>query len=393
MLAGFSTTFAYHEESILAAFVGRLPASIGRKLHTELERRGVSLIEHRLVETRPGWEIVRTLAVKSGASAVLVDRLWDWAMKDFTSSVAKRISRGDVDLLYAYEYTALEAFEVAKASNIPRVLDFPSLNSRQFEVLQKQQKRDFPELVAPDEAYFEGRFEQRQERRDREASMADMIVTNSTVSRDSHIANGADPDKTFFVNYGAPTPLSEVVPHRADRPLRVLWAGSFNLRKAAHHFVSAWRSLPAGAATADVYGAIKLPDRLLKPSLRGVTFHGSVVRSELFSAYEKADVLVFPTLSDGFGMVVTEAFSRGLPVITTASAGASDLVLNGRNGLIIEADNPDAIVAALEWCLANRVQLSLMRQDALETARRWQWADYRNKLFELVSGYIQDKAV
>ena len=44
---------------------------------------------------------------------------------------------------------------------------------------------------------------------------------------------------------------------------------------------------------------------------------GSVPQPELFGAFEEADVLVFPTLADGFGMVVTEAFSRGLPVIAT----------------------------------------------------------------------------
>src|SRR5205807_1893133 len=103
---------------------------------------------------------------------------------------------------------------------------------------------------------------------------------------------------------------------------------------------------------------------------------GSVPQVELFAAFERSDVLVFPTLADGFGMVVTEAFSRGLPVITTDQAGASDLVEHGRNGLIIPAGDSAALVEALQWCLDNRKPLYQMRSYALETARRWQWPDY-----------------
>ena len=44
-------------------------------------------------------------------------------------------------------------------------------------------------------------------------------------------------------------------------------------------------------------------------------------RSTLISAYEAADILMSPTLSDGFGLAVTEAMAQGLPVITTDQAG------------------------------------------------------------------------
>ncbi len=119
-------------------------------------------------------------------------------------------------------------------------------------------------------------------------------------------------------------------------------------------------------------------------------FHGSVVRSVLFEAYEAADILVFPTLSDGFGMVVTEAFAHGLPVITTNRAGASDLVRHGVNGLIIPAGDAVALANALKWCIENRQQLTGMRQAALDTARNWQWSDYRAALTRVVCDGASD---
>ena len=112
---------------------------------------------------------------------------------------------------------------------------------------------------------------------------------------------------------------------------------------------------------------------------------GSVPKEDLFAAFERADVLVFPTLADGFGMVVTEAFSRGLPVITTDKAGASDLVVHKWNGFIIPAADSNAITETLQWCLDNREALYEMRFAALQTARQWQWPDYRRKLISKIT--------
>jgi len=161
------------------------------------------------------------------------------------------------------------------------------------------------------------------------------------------------------------------------RPLAVLWAGTFSLRKGAHHLLEAWRLLRAGGkARLHVYGQPQLPPRQGAAALDDVIFHGSVAHPVLFAAYRSADVLVFPTLSDGFGMVVTEAMAHGLPVITTDKAGAADLV-SPDNGLIVPAADPRALADALQWCLDNREGLRAMRFHALDTARRRQWPDYR----------------
>lgn len=56
--------------------------------------------------------------------------------------------------------------------------------------------------------------------------------------------------------------------------------------------------------------------------------------------YAAADVFVFPTQYDAFGMVITEAMACGRPVITTAAAGASDLIRHGRTGFVV-ADRSD----------------------------------------------------
>src|SRR5262249_17927778 len=144
-------------------------------------------------------------------------------------------------------------------------------------------------------------------------------------------------DKVCVVPYGAPPPDPGAVDggSRGEGPLRFLWAGTFSLRKGAHYLIDAWKRAGVGpkAARRDHYGAVTLPAAVLAQAPADFQFHGSIPRDELYAAYRGADVFVFPTLCDGFGMVVTESFSRGLPVLTTRNAGAADLVRPGVNGL------------------------------------------------------------
>jgi glycosyltransferase involved in cell wall biosynthesis len=69
-------------------------------------------------------------------------------------------------------------------------------------------------------------------------------------------------------------------------------------------------------------------------------------------AYAAADVFLFPTPYDAFGMVITEAMASGLPVITTRDAGASELITHETDGLLL--DRNDDVPAMAAWVTALR---------------------------------------
>jgi glycosyltransferase involved in cell wall biosynthesis len=289
--------------------------------------------------------------------------------------------------VYSYEYTAFASFERARKEGIATILDVPSLNSRAFEKLQQAEKDRFPELRTCFDQYFIRKFEKRQARRDAETRLADVLVANSNLTKQSHIAGGVDAAKIVVVPPGAPATISRItMKFDAGRPLCAVWAGNFSIGKGAHYFLDAWRRLrPVHSARASVFGMVSLPERALRPVPEGVEFCGSVSQSELFTVLEAADVLIFPTLSDGFGMVVTEAFARGVPVIATDQAGAAQLIRNRENGFIVPAGDAIALSDAVEWCLDNRATLYEMRFAALKTARQWQWKDYRQALTDAIA--------
>ncbi len=388
-LQAFVTTLAHRPDGMLAQVLSRLPGGPARQLAEELSRRSVFL-DPGLVATQPLWEILRIAASRLRASPVLVDALWDHLSHAFDATVARRHAPL-AEAVYAYEYTALASFERAREIGIRTLLDLPSMNSRAYEALQREERWRFPELRSRHNRYFDRRFEARQARRDREVELADLIVTNSNLNMRSHVAAGADPSKFVVVPLAAPPAIAAIERRfEPDKPLAVLWAGAFSLRKGAHILLEALRGLRnRGAITVAVYGAQLLPASALNPAAEGVSFHRSLPQARLFEMFETADVLVFPTLSDGFGLVVGEAFARGLPVITTDQAGAADLVKPGVNGLVIPAGEASQVRTALEWCLDNRAALHAMRFAALDTARRWQWSDYRPALMDAIQAKLR----
>lgn len=358
-----------------------LPASARHSLARQLGRRRVGSVAGHLVRSYPAWELLRTAVEKGGGGRVLTDIVWDIASHRFDDLVARHHVPG-AQAVHAFEYVALKSFEVARQRGVARILHLPALDNGQFNAVRQRELSAWPELAAPGDRHFERHFARRQERRLREMALADVVVCNSRITAESHIAAGADRDHILTVPLGAPSPIGEVKvdASRERRALRVVYAGAFKLLKGAHYLLEAWRRLDAGRnARLDVYGSMQLPRRLLARQCEGIEFHGPVPQSLLFEAFEQADVLVFPTLSDGFGMVVSEAMSRGLPVITTDMAGASDLVTPD-NGLIVPSADAAALAEALQWCLDNRQRLKEMRHHALATARRRQWSDFRREL-------------
>ncbi len=92
-----------------------------------------------------------------------------------------------------------------------------------------------------------------------------------------------------------------------------------------------------------------------------VYFEGFRQQEELPYYYALADLLVFPTHSDPWGLVINEAFSCGLPVVASRVAGASaDLVREGQTGAVVEPRQPVQLAAAIVRLLGNPQHLCHM---------------------------------
>jgi glycosyltransferase involved in cell wall biosynthesis len=78
--------------------------------------------------------------------------------------------------------------------------------------------------------------------------------------------------------------------------------------------------------------------------------------------YQKADVFIFPTLSDGFGLTQLEA---QLPIIASQFCG--EVVQDGINGLVLAAVTGETITQALKFCLQHPQELQMLAENAQKT--------------------------
>jgi len=356
-------------------------ASIARyDLARQLGRRAITEIPADLVSTFPFREWVRLLTGALDRSGRLTDLVWEWAEPGFDLAVSRRL-HGGLRGVYGFEYSSLATFTAARARGQRVIYDVPAPEPRFVQAMLNREIAQFPELDNPYHRHTEAREERRIARRRAEWHAADTVIANSEFTKRTYVAAGLDGAKVRVVPYGAPPPAPRdavLAGPPASAPLQLLWAGTFGIRKGAHYLLEAWRKNNFGThARLRIHGAVTLPPRLLSSLPEGVELGGSIPREQLMDVYRRSDALIFPTLCDGFGLVVTEAFSRGLPVITTDCAGAADLVRNRENGFVITTASAEAIAQIIAWCLANRPALRAMREAALATAARNQWSDYR----------------
>src|SRR3954467_6585831 len=78
-------------------------------------------------------------------------------------------------------------------------------------------------------------------------------------------------------------------------------------------------------------------------------FHGPVSQDTLATAFRSGSVLVLPSLEEGFGLVVPQALSCGLPAVVSDRVGGKDLIQHRQNGSIFPCGDAAALAAELSW--------------------------------------------
>jgi phosphatidylinositol alpha-mannosyltransferase len=180
------------------------------------------------------------------------------------------------------------------------------------------------------------------------------------------IPNGVDVDT-------APSP-----PAAPAGELRILFVGRPEERKGLPVLLTAFGALVEhvpcrltviGAEREDVLRYLADPELL-----RSIDIRGRVSGDSLWAELHGADVLCAPSLSgESFGMVLTEAFAAGTPVIASNIAGYSDVVSDGVDGLLVPPGDPQRLAEELQRVHHEPARLAAMGEAARRSAQRYAW--------------------
>jgi glycosyltransferase involved in cell wall biosynthesis len=199
----------------------------------------------------------------------------------------------------------------------------------------------------------------------RETELADRIIVNSEWSREALERAGVEAQKIRVVPLAYDPPREALAYQRSfperfsqQRPLRVLFLGSLILRKGIARIFDAIRDLRGEPVVFRFVGTpeVDLPKDLADS--KQVEWLGAVPRSEVHEHYKWADVFLFPTLSDGFGLTQLEAAAWGLPLIVSRRCG--EVVRDGEEGWVVSTPSGSRTAVVLRRSLQEVEQLKTM---------------------------------
>ena len=122
-----------------------------------------------------------------------------------------------------------------------------------------------------------------------------------------------------------------------------------------------------------------------------VNFMGYLSGKRLSQAYASADIFVFPSGLETFGLVVNEAMAAGLPVVASRVGGVADIVSEGVNGYTFRSGDTAMLLEGVRKIASSRENIEWMGQQARAYAETQSWEAIMDEVIEVYASLIADK--
>jgi glycosyltransferase involved in cell wall biosynthesis len=352
----------------------------------EFRRRSFSSKLKPFTCTRPYLELGRMASQKLGYQNALIHEKGifcvDKIYSNLDSGVSKKLKNNSA--VYAYEDGAFESFKRARSMEIICLYDLPTGYWRAHTKFLEKERIERPEWAMTLTSFKDSDFKLK--RKDKELSMADAIFVASNFTKKTLELFPGQLAPIHIVPYGFP----EVYKNRkfediANRKLKLLFVGGLSQLKGIANLFEAVNYLGDRIALTIVGRKVVQGCIPLEKELKKHTWIPSLPHDQILSLMRTQDVFVFPSLFEGYGLVIAEAMSQGTPVITTTRTCGVDFIENGENGWIIEPGDTQELIKKLEHILSHPEIVPQVGKAAIDTAAESPFSVYGKKMVEIIN--------
>ena len=316
--------------------------------------------------------------------------------------VARRLKKlaGKIDIVHAWPLGALETLKTAAKLGIPTVLERCNAHTGfAMEVVQKECDR-LGIVLPPDHehAYNAEKLHKEEE----EYRLATRVLCPSEFVVKTFLDEGYPREQLSRHIYGYDEkvyyPSKE--PRDPKRGLTMISVGVCAVRKGLHYALEAWLRSPASKDGTFLIAGEFLP--AYQEKLASMLAHPSVKvlghRNDVPDLLRKTDILVLPSIEEGFGLVIAEAMASGC--VPLASDACTEICSHMKTGLMHHVGDIDALTEHITMLHEDRGLLQRLRAESLRTAPEITWTAagrilldvYRNTIARHRAGALRETA-
>lgn len=384
----------YNKESSLLMKIGKIVLN-NDNLRRLRNRKNNDLLDHEVVQFNELYGLFLLLILRLDSKKYLFNPLNDYFSKLFGKKVANFAIKNNVNAVICYDTNARTCFEILekKAPHIIRIIDHAHPPRNFLYDVYKNLESSSKEFTLTYENCEYLTSESRIKKDAAEIDSAQKHIVASNFSIKALYYNNVSSRDICKVPYGVNHDVFQQIKskHDINKKINILFIGEINQRKGIKQILEAAKILSTQNFEFNLIGlGMSNHSELYKPYKEYVNFLGLVSFETLLGQLKSNDVFIFPSLGEGFGLVLLEALSSGLPVICSRNCAGPDLIEDGKNGFLIDAGDTSALVDRILWFESNRDKLPEMSQYARQSSLKYTWETYEKKVVSGIEMFLNN---
>lgn len=382
----------YKLHTSIAVFPGQLLFKLGNnpKLK-DLKRRSLDKTWQPYTRSKSFFEFGRLLAsklhleflVQHEKGVFCIDKVYQNHDKWVANSLAKAKKEGLLGV-YAYEDGALATFAQAKQLGLYCLYDLPIGYWKSARLLMQNEFDTNPDWSSTLTGFNDS--SDKLNKKDQELALADVIFVASSFTKKTLEQYSGNLPEIKVIPYGFPeVKQKKEYPSLANRKLKVLFIGGLSQRKGLSYLFEAVEGMQNELELTIVGHKAVANCDALNLALEKHKWIPSLSHDQVLACMREHDVFVFPSLFEGFGLVITEAMSQGVPVITTDRTAGPDIIENNKDGWIVPAGSAMAIKEVLAKILETPNIVENYGIAAQQKAQTRPWSVYGQEMADALS--------